>query len=163
MPSTHTGSGCSILDSMPQLVVDMADPADLLRARKVIDAALASDEPDAPRERSGPVAPSSSDADLKAYAQRLLERAQSPNTRRLIECFASYDGPFSLEQAAERMGVAYSIVKAQKFRFGRTEKKLKSEFGIDLLPEPEWRDNRWIYAMDPAMREALRAEFATAG
>jgi hypothetical protein len=53
-------------------------------------------------------------------------------------------------------------VKARKFRFGRTEKKLKDQFGVDLL-EGLWDDSavRNPYTMDEQLRVALREGLGT--
>jgi hypothetical protein len=152
--------------AMPRMTVDLSNVEDLRHARRVIDHAIAaldgSAEPDAPH---GPEAAPAVSAELaRAYAARLAQRVQTPNTMALIRCFASFDEPFSLEDAAARLRAPYETVKRQKFRFGRTEKKLQEEFGIPMFSDQPWDEAhyRYLYQMDPEMRAALRTELVDA-
>jgi hypothetical protein len=158
---------------MPQMTVDLSNVEDLRHARRVIDHALAAlasaTEPEVPENPgaapAGPEAPPAVSAELaRAYAARLMQRVQTPSTKDLIRCFASFDVPFSLDEAAEKLGVPYETVKRQKFRFGRTEKKLQEEFKIPLFSNQPWDEahDRYTYEMHPAIRAALRAELGGA-
>jgi hypothetical protein len=143
---------------MAQLTIDLGNPEDLRYARDLIASALRAleGEPEeTPSDRHGESELSPEEA--QAYARRLWERVRTPKTRELISWLAEADGPFSLEDlATAKRDVSYEDIKARKFRFGRTEKKLHDEFGIRLL-EQQWVDWHYVYTMNPITRDAIRA------
>jgi hypothetical protein len=152
---------------MAQLVVDLSDRRSMQLARAAIDAALGelgdAQAPDsaAPRSTASDDQAPPAHATADEYARRLSGSLRTDNTRELIGAFAQFDGPFTLEDVAAALGRDYSTVKAQKFRLGRSEKKLENEFGRKLLLA-DWRGDRYYYTIEPELRGAIRKEFSRA-
>src|SRR5687768_14321935 len=99
-------------------------------ARDVIDHRLAAidDAANQPGEEAEPLSPE----DAEHLARELWDRLGEP-TRDLLRTFAEATDPISLREVAQQLDETYETIKARKFRFGRTEKTIKRDWGVDLF------------------------------
>jgi hypothetical protein len=145
---------------MAQLLIDLDSQEDLKLARRLIEERLdasAAYPPEgtetADSDREAP-----DDSRAEELVRRLWSRITEQRTRDLLVAFASFDQPFSLREVAERTdGRTYDEVKAQKFRLGRSEKRLLNELGLPLLTK-EWNGRENEYAMSESVRTAIRRQ-----
>lgn len=141
---------------MAQLLIDLDDLRDLRLADRLIQERLELLDPsartaDGSEEHDGVLGHDRA----QEIARDLLNRVRAQGTIDFLGAVASFDDEFSLDDVARKMSVDYDVVKARKFRLGRTEAQLRKKFDVELLPG-EWRDDRNVYRMDPALRDALR-------
>lgn len=143
---------------MAKLLIDLDSQEDLRLARRMIEERLhagAADPADGILEPESAVE-ASDDRRAEELVRRLWSRITEQRTRDLLVAFASFDRPFSLREVAERTdGRTYDEIKAQKFRLGRSEKRLLNELNLELLPK-EWNGHENVYTMSEPVRTAIR-------
>lgn len=147
---------------MAQLLIDLDSQKDLELARHLIDERLAARGPDPPYGTEAQShAEEPDDSRAEELVRRLWSRITEQRTRDLLVAFAGFDRPFSLREVADRTdGRTYDEIKAQKFRLGRSEKRLLAELGLELLTK-KWNGRENVYTMSEAVRIAIRRRAAS--
>lgn len=145
------------------LVIDLDRREDLEFARRMIEERLGtqgSTSETVSDERRGALS-ERAQADREAeFVNRLWSRITTEKTRDLLRAFASADGPFTLREVAQRMSADVEAVRAQKFRLGRSEKRLWDELKVGLFEDQDWDGSENRYTLRPGIREAIRKKAA---
>lgn len=165
--AAHSARIDGIVLLMPSMTVDLSNLDDLLHARAVISSRITElgGAPGADEEaQAGDDATDSPDEGLptgttKDFADDFWSSVNAANTKNLIWAFTTFEGEFTLEDVAEKLGVTTKEIRAKKLRIGRTEKKL----GHRLL-DSDWRSNEWMYSyeMNPTVRRRFQELLADA-